>query len=75
MRSLLRLFRVTGTLAGAARPADAQAVREALTAANKQGVVAQQFPRRLKVYSAGDSAAAGRLELHPVHLGADKVRR
>ena len=58
MRSMLGLLLVTGTIAGAARPADAQALREAPTAASKQDIAAQHFQLGLKFYRAGDYAAA-----------------
>lgn len=52
------LLLVAGTLAGAARTADAQTLREAPTAASKQDVAAQHFQLGLKFYRAGDYAAA-----------------
>ena len=58
MRSLLGLLLMTGTLAGAARPADAQALREAPTAASKQDAAAQHFQLGVEFYRAGDYAAA-----------------
>ena len=55
---MVRLVLVAGTLAVGARPADAQSLCEAPTAASKQHVAAQHFPLGLKFYRAGDYAAA-----------------